>query len=161
MPSRFESVGLLTRGRRDLRVTVDGIAFDVRPRTNDLDLISPKHEPITTDWFQVGPNEVVVDVGAHVGRYALMAAAKGARVIAIEPDPTSFRLLEKNVKLNGPSNVVLVTNALTAMPGTLQLVIAPARNTGTSFVKGAGHGEDLTPPGNVTIRVQGRPSTTS
>src|SRR5712691_2933280 len=75
IPSRFQSVGLVTRGTQNLHVVVDGIDFEVRPRTNDLDLISPKHEPLTTSWFRVRANDVVVDVGAHIGRYALMAAA--------------------------------------------------------------------------------------
>jgi FkbM family methyltransferase len=155
IPSRFASVGLVTRGRRDLQVAVDGIAFDVRPRTNDLDLISPKHEPITSQWFQVRPNDVVVDVGAHLGRYALRAAANGARVIAIEPDPTNFRLLERNVKLNGRSNVALVEKALTATPGTLRLSLAPAWNTGTSSVRSPTPGEGPAPQTSRVIAVPG------
>jgi len=63
-PARFRSVGLAVYGSRNLHVAVDGIEFEVRPRTNDLDLISPKHEPLTTDWFRVGANDIVVDVGA-------------------------------------------------------------------------------------------------
>src|ERR1700756_1208788 len=58
-PSRFRSVGLVTRGRKNLHVVVDGIEFEVRPRTNDLDLVSPKHEPMTTSWFQDRPNHIV------------------------------------------------------------------------------------------------------
>src|SRR5436853_5282984 len=67
IPARFQSVSLAVPGSRNLHVAVDGIEFEVRPGTNDLDLISPKHEPMTTDWFRVGANEIVVDVGAHIG----------------------------------------------------------------------------------------------
>ena len=134
MPSRFQSVGLVTRGIRNLHVVVDGIDFEVRPSTNDLDLISPKHEPLTTSWFQVRANDIVVDVGAHIGRYALMAAVNQASVIAIEPDPSNFLLLERNVKLNRRTNVVLVPKAMTSTQGTLRLSPAPPTNTGTSAV---------------------------
>ena len=140
-PSRFRSVGLVTRGRQNLHVVIDGIEFEVRPRTNDLDLVSPKHEPVTTSWFQVRANDVVVDVGAHIGRYALMAAANDANVIAVEPDPSNFRLLEKNVKSNGRSNVLLVPEAMTAKPGKLLLSPAPAWNTGISSVRSDSLGE--------------------
>jgi len=33
-------------------------------------------------------------------------------VIAVEPDPENFEYLEKNVKLNGMKNVVLINKAL-------------------------------------------------
>jgi FkbM family methyltransferase len=42
----------------------------------------------------------VVDVGANVGDTSLYYAARGARVIALEPDPTNFRRLQRNLALN-------------------------------------------------------------
>ncbi len=134
-PSRFGSVGHWVRGNSNLGVSVRGILFDVRPRTNDLDLISTKHEPLTTAWFRVGTDDVVVDVGAHIGRYALQAATKASRVIAVEPDPSNFKLLESNVRLNGFSNVILVNKALSSRPGTRVLRLAARENTGTSSVE--------------------------
>jgi len=149
IPARFRSVGLAVHGSRNLHVAVDGIEFEVRPRTNDLDLISPKHEPLTTDWFRVGANDIVVDVGAHIGRYTLKAAAAHkATVIAIEPDPSNFQLLEKNVRLNHRSNVVLVPQAMTAIPGSLLLSPGPSSNTGMSSVATVSSGELRTPVEN-------------
>src|SRR5437879_7273914 len=133
-PSRFGSVGSWVRGNTNLGVSVDGVRFDVRPRTNDLDLISSKHEPLVTRSFQVAVGDVVVDVGAHIGRYALRAAARASKVIAVEPDPSNFSLLERNVGLNGFSNVVLVPHALSSVPGTRALWLAASGNTGTSSV---------------------------
>jgi FkbM family methyltransferase len=46
----------------------------------------------------------VVDVGANVGYYTLLAASrvgKNGRVIAFEPDPEMFDVLFKNVDING------------------------------------------------------------
>src|SRR5437016_2950527 len=133
-PSRFGSVGFWVRGNTNLGVSVDGVRFDVRPRTNDLDLISSKHEPMATRSFQVAAGDVVVDVGAHIGRYALRAATKASKVIAVEPDPSNFTLLERNVRMNGFSNVVLVPHALSSVPGTRALWLAGSGNTGTSSV---------------------------
>src|SRR5437899_6641131 len=133
-PSRFGSVGFWLRGNTNLGVSVDGVRFDVRPRTNDLDLISSKHEPMATRSFQVAAGDVVVDVGAHIGRYALRAATKASKVIAVEPDPSNFSLLERNVRMNGFSNVVLVPHALSSRPGTQALWLAASGNTGTSSV---------------------------
>lgn len=154
VPSRFGSVGAWIRGRRNLRVSLDGLRHEVRPRTNDLDLISRKHEPVTTKWFRVEPNDVVVDVGAHIGRYTLMAATKASKVVAVEPDPSNFRLLETNVALNGFTNVVLIPGALSSSRGTRLLRLAGRVNTGISSIS-----ENEGSPGTVSngpaqVRVQ-------
>src|SRR5256886_4641101 len=156
--SRFGSVGFWVRGNANLGVSVDGVRFDVRPRTNDLDLISSKHEPMATRSFQVAAGDVVVDVGAHIGRYALRAAARASKVIAIEPDPSNFILLEQNVRLNGFSNVVLVPHALSSRAGTRALWLAASGNTGTSSVdpdassaRGRARSPGIVPVGALTL----------
>lgn len=41
--------------------------------------------------------DIVVDVGANIGEFTLYAAAKGARVVALEPDPWVFKCLTGNL----------------------------------------------------------------
>ncbi len=57
----------------------------------------------------VTPGMTVVDVGANVGYYTLLAAAgvgsKGI-VHAVEADPHTFTILEKNVDVNGYGSIV-------------------------------------------------------
>jgi FkbM family methyltransferase len=49
-----------------------------------------------------GPFDVVVDIGAHVGCFALASARKGAGlVLAFEPNPLNFELLVHNIVNNG------------------------------------------------------------
>ncbi len=55
------------------------------------------------------PGITVVDVGANVGYYALLAAAGvglQGHVHAIEADPRNFEILEKNVEVNGYRSIV-------------------------------------------------------
>src|SRR5437879_7768343 len=132
VPSCFGSVGRWVPGRSNLGVSVDRVHFDVRPRTNDLDLISGKYEPLTAGWFQVGIGDVVVDAGAHIGLYTLRAATKAATVVAIEPDPSNRSLLERNIRLNGFSNIIVVPRALSSRSGTRTLSLAGRANTGVS-----------------------------
>jgi FkbM family methyltransferase len=43
-----------------------------------------------------------IDVGANVGSYTVLAAgAVGSRAFAVEPIPTTFGFLRRNVELNG------------------------------------------------------------
>jgi len=52
----------------------------------------------------VGPGAVCVDVGANLGYFTVLAAARagaGGHVYAFEPDPENFALLSANVSLNG------------------------------------------------------------
>ena len=59
--------------------------------------------------------DVYVDVGANIGYYTLLAAQRvgsQGKVIAYEPDPNNFALLEHNVALNALHQVQLFPFAL-------------------------------------------------
>ena len=58
-------------------------------------------EPWTTAWIgRMRPGSTLLDVGACVGSYALLAAARGLRVVALEPGAENFQMLCRNVALN-------------------------------------------------------------
>jgi FkbM family methyltransferase len=59
------------------------------------------------------PGMVVVDVGANFGYYTLLAAAgvhTDSHVHAIEADPRTFEILNKNVEVNGYDHIVKTYN---------------------------------------------------
>ena len=86
------------------------------------------YEALETSIFKKNLKEgdVVIDLGANIGYYTLMAAEivgdKG-KVYAFEPDPTNFKVLTKNVKSNKYKNVVLINKAVsdTSKKGKLYL----------------------------------------
>jgi FkbM family methyltransferase len=61
-------------------------------------------------YFQEGvsisPGDIVLDVGANIGVFALCAAKQGAQVYAYEPIPASFELLQQNIHLHGLDKIV-------------------------------------------------------
>ena len=68
------------------------------------------HEPEVTQIFKslLTPGGVVFDIGAHIGYYSLIAASRvgvAGQVHSFEPVPDIFGFLERNVRLNGFSNV--------------------------------------------------------
>lgn len=57
--------------------------------------------------------EIFIDGGAHIGYYTLMASklvGKNGKVVAFEPTPSTFKILEKNIK--GKTNVMVEKKAL-------------------------------------------------
>ena len=57
----------------------------------------------------VGPGDVILDVGANIGYYAIMLAKRvgsSGKVYAMEPEPRNFDLLQRNIRLNGADQIV-------------------------------------------------------
>jgi len=69
---------------------------------------------------------VVVDIGAHIGYYTLLAAkhvGKKGRVFAFEPEPSNYAFLVKNIEANSYSHVIPIKKAVTARTGTVKLFL--------------------------------------
>jgi FkbM family methyltransferase len=82
---------------------------------SDTLMLFADYEPYTKRVFQPRKGETVIDVGAHIGIYTLSAARNVGNqgiVVSFEPDQRNFRLLEKNIKINGFGGVKLFNVAL-------------------------------------------------
>jgi len=82
-----------------------------------LNVLTNRYERGTTRVFErtLRPGAVVVDVGAHVGYYTLLAArltGPEGKVYAFEPDPANFALLLENLELNQAANAVAIPKAV-------------------------------------------------
>lgn len=87
----------------------------------------------------IGPGMRVVDVGAHIGLYSLLAAkivGSNGSVIAVEPEPGNFDLLSLNVRTNGLTNVRPLDVALADRVGTAALCFG--EHTGAYSLVGGG-----------------------
>ncbi len=82
----------------------------------------------------VRPGWTVVDVGAHVGYFTVMAASLAGptgRVVAIEADPNNAACLQRNIDALAPSALGLWCAAL-ERDGRVVLSRSPEANTGDS-----------------------------
>lgn len=73
--------------------------------------------------YAIEPGWRVVDVGAGIGEFTLLAAMSGARVVAFEPSPTSFATLRENLGLAGMADVVALDIAIGDSEGSTILDI--------------------------------------
>lgn len=111
-----------------LAINSYGYPMHVRPyELNDLTaLFGRSVEKIVEKLVgALQPGNTFVDVGAHIGRYTLLAAGrvgKMGRVLAIEPEPDNFELLKRNVLINDFYWVRIFNVALMAENGTAQLI---------------------------------------
>ncbi|HAH65825.1 MAG TPA: hypothetical protein DCL72_10210 [Rhizobiales bacterium] len=66
-------------------------------------------EPATLDWIDgFSCEDTLWDVGANIGIYSIYAAvSRGCRVVAFEPSPVNFALLERNIVLNDLSEKIV------------------------------------------------------
>jgi len=91
------------------------------------------------DQLDLGPGDVVVDIGAHVGLVSMAIARRHPHVVvyALEPMPVTFLLLKRNLGRNRVANVVPLRLAVTADGGDLHLQMWPGNTGGaTGFLWG-------------------------
>jgi FkbM family methyltransferase len=90
-----------------------------------LAIVAGCHEFSPSQLFLFGllrKNDRVVDLGAHVGTFALGAAAVGCDVVAVEAAPKNVSLLEAGIRENSLERVRVISAAVSNRPGTLRFV---------------------------------------
>lgn len=68
------------------------------------------------------PGDAVLDLGAHLGGFALTAAACGCRVLAVEASPRNAALLRESVRFNRFDSMQVIHAAVSDSPGTLEFI---------------------------------------
>jgi len=101
-------------------------------------IISSGWEELTTHMFKkvVKEGDVVVDLGANLGYYTLLAArlvGQKGKVYAFEPEPINYSLLLKNIELNGYDNIVAVQKAVSNLAGKVRLFL-DSKDTGAHTI---------------------------
>ncbi len=100
----------------------NGLEFFVRGGTDDRHVIFEIFaEPIYP--VRLGPDSVVVDIGAQIGCFSLLAAQRGARVLSFEPFPANFAALTRNLELNRGAHVRPFRAAVTGKSETRQMFL--------------------------------------
>ena len=93
-----------TYGRRGLPWHVNGEALRIDPSVRHM---VPHEAEMPLFQFlrnHIRPGDLVLDIGAFLGIYAIMAArwsGETGRVVAFEPSPGSFAILSRHLAMNG------------------------------------------------------------
>lgn len=128
--------------RGPLRSITNAIIINILPQTAQLKegviALNPEdpivsgslafgvYEPFETEVFRnsVKPGMTVIDIGANIGYYTVIAASKtapGGNVIAFEPEPNNYKFLTKTLQKNNFDNVHTHQLAIADKSGILSL----------------------------------------
>ncbi len=104
-----------------------GLRIKLRPNTDDLRITKSNFvdENYTKDFVPITEDSIVVDVGAHIGSFSLMAARIAYRVLAFEPEPNNYQMLRKNMELNHARNMSIFEMAVSGVSGYQDIYTFP------------------------------------
>ena len=101
--------------------TWDGTQFTVRVNTSDILVIWEiwKAKIYDDPRFPIQAEDVVVDIGAHIGGFAIRAAKQAKKVYAYEASKKNYDLLEANFRMNDLKNLHIHNKAVSHQTGEM------------------------------------------
>jgi FkbM family methyltransferase len=93
-----------------------------------------RKEPETIEWIATfSSGATLFDIGANIGLYSLLAAKKGLKVVAFEPESQNFAVMNANVYLNSLADSMTALNLALSDRNALDYLYMPVFSTGTAF----------------------------
>jgi FkbM family methyltransferase len=116
-----------------LKIKISKYDYKAYCPINKDDLINMTiREDEIIDQFRPKEKDIVVDIGAHIGRYTIISSKRigpNGKVVAIEADPANFEMLNRNVNLNKLTNVTSLNYAVYSNQTKLKLYL-PGKQSG-------------------------------
>ena len=110
---KYITAVFLYRLKRKIRfpkslIRLKSAKFITRENSMDIAHLSNFYERDTTNLLLRLKPKVFVDVGAHIGRFSIILANQGSKVISVEPSKENLRQLNKNIRLNNLQNEIKI-----------------------------------------------------
>jgi FkbM family methyltransferase len=89
-------------------------------------IVMTRHEDDIIERFLPKQGDIVVDIGAHMGRYTIISSKRvgaNGKVVAIEAHPSNFEMLNSNIKLNQLTNVTTLNYAVYSKETKIKLYL--------------------------------------
>lgn len=119
------------------RFEIHGFTIDVadKPASRAANIIAWELDDDCYDLDRIDfkPGDVVIDIGAHIGFFAIYTALRFPQVVihSFEPFPENYELLQQNLVHNGVTNVRTYQLGVSGSGRDLEMVTNP-QNTGNS-----------------------------
>ena len=111
---------------------IGGAPYRLESDDDYLEHIQGAFEPHMVELFDtlVRLPDTVLDIGANIGCTSILFGSRARQVVSFEPSPSTYLLLEKNVKAAGLENVMLNNLGLGKNPGRFELTFSPNNRSG-------------------------------
>jgi FkbM family methyltransferase len=113
-----------------IKISVPKYNYKFYCRINKADFIT--REDGIIEHFTPKQGDIVVDIGAHMGRYTIISSKRvgtNGKVVAIEAHPGNFEMLNRNIKLNQLTNVIPLNYAVYSKETKIKLYV-PGEESG-------------------------------
>ena len=147
----FEHAALLPEDTVELEMDVGDLYFDLRDSNLTPIVRRDRRWEVDVAEFlrrRLAPGMTVVDVGAHVGYFSVLASGivgPSGRVFAIEVEPRTLSLLRANLWRHGCDNVTVFPVAAYERRGHVRFVSNPDGLSGSSIALGEGTAVRMVP----------------
>lgn len=115
-----------------LKITVPKYHYRAYCPADKDDLINmTEREDEIIERFCPKEGDIVIDVGAHFGRYTMIASKRvglNGKVISIEADPHNFEILNRNIKLNKLTNIISLNYTVYSREEKIKLYLNNEKN---------------------------------
>lgn len=129
---KVEKEKKIIKSKKIFDINLGGFKFWLRKNTASssieiyLEIFKYKNHMILPE-FKGKKDKIIFDVGANEGFYALGMKKNNPKlkIVAIEPVPSTFKILKKNIQSNKLKNIILVNQALTKKKGKITFEMVP------------------------------------
>ena len=107
-----------------IKISVPKYGYKFYCRINKADFMT--REDGIIEYFTPKQGDIVVDIGAHIGRYTIIGSKRvgtQGKVVAIEAHPGNFEMLNRNIKLNQLTNVIPLNYAAYSKETKIRLYV--------------------------------------
>jgi FkbM family methyltransferase len=115
--------------RTDYAILEIRSGIKVKLRTNSTDLMAFINVWLVEEYrkqgFEIKNNYTIIDIGAHIGLFALYASqfCKSGKIFCFEPIKENFDVLVSNVELNKITNIITNNKAVSAENKTVTIYL--------------------------------------
>ena len=100
--------------------------FKLKIRTNSTDIMTLTNVWLMNEYdkkFEIKENDVVIDIGAHIGLFSLFASqyCKNGKIFSYEPIKENFELFLENIDLNQLQNIHAFNSAVSKTDGKVRI----------------------------------------
>jgi len=115
----------------------------IKLRVNSTDIMAFTHVWLLHEYdrseFEINDADIVIDIGAHIGLFALFASqfCKNGKIYCFEPVKENFKLLEANLILNNIKNIIAVNAAISTNNDNVTIYLNEDESGHSMYVTGS------------------------